>query len=237
MNTMDISLEQSEQLEPLPSLKARIQRTAGMLYSPRRRAPLIVTLVTLPFFFLMGWLLIGWTGVAGFVVMVTPALFYGIYGLTMVRRAEHRLTLRYRRLESEVMRRVNEFAPNDIQLSRQYFESRLAQEVSRSRRHRIPLCVVTLSTSIPRPGATHASDLVKATSRILRAEDFAGRLKRNEYALCLPHTTPAGASVVIDRLRREFQDAHLRIGLAYLEPGHHAEVEHLLRRAFQTPAA
>jgi GGDEF domain-containing protein len=173
-------------------------------------------------------------GVAGVIAAIAPALFYGGYAIQVVRRLDQRLTRRYTLLRASLARRVEEFAPDEVRLSRHYFEMRLAQEIKRSRRHHLPLCLMTISTSPEPDKAVHASQLVELTSRVLRAEDIAGRLGRRLYAIYLPHTTPAGANVVIERLQRELGES-VKFGFAYLEGGHDARPEYLINLALESP--
>ena len=200
----------------------------------KRGLPILLLLALLPVFIAAALIYGDGPTAARVMVMLAPALFYSGYAMTVVGRVEQRLSCRQARLHEEVVRRVDEFAPNEVRLSRHYFELRLAQEIKRSRRHKLPLCVVTLSTPAERDKAVHASELVELTARVLRAEDCAGRLGRHVYAICLPHTTPPGAAVVVDRLRNQFKGKQARFGLAYVEPGGDAKLEDLLSAAIES---
>jgi GGDEF domain-containing protein len=188
----------------------------------------------LPLFLAAGLIYGGQSGSASAMVAIAPALFYSGYAIASVKRMERKLTRRQVCLQADVVRRVDEFSPNEVRLSRHYFETRLAQEIKRSRRHRLPLCVVTLSTPAEREKAVHTSQLVELSARTLRSEDCAGRLGRHLYAICLPHTTPAGAEVVIQRLRSEFEGKAARFGLTYLEPGVDSTPAQLLQAAIES---
>jgi GGDEF domain-containing protein len=185
----------------------------------------------LPLFLFAALTFAGGSGTTRVVVMLVPALFYSGYGIVTVKRLEGKLTRQQNRFEGEMRRRFDEFSPNETHLSRQYFETRLAQEIKRSRRHKLPLCVVTLSTPRERDKAVHTLQLIELTARNLRAEDSAGRLGRYVYAICLPHTTPEGAEAVIGRLRGEFGAKQLHFSLAYLAPGLDITPEQLLSLA------
>jgi GGDEF domain-containing protein len=219
---------------------ARLPRlSAGMAKAAAWRRPSTVFLLpiaTLPLFLAAALTYAGRTDATSVVVMLAPAFFYSGYAVLLVRRVERSLARRQQRLQAELMRRADEFSPTQVRLSRQYFESRLAQEIKRSRRHKLPLCVVTLTTRGERGRGVHTSWLVELTARYLRAEDVAGRLGRHVYALCLPHTPPAGALVVVDRLRAELAGSDVHFGIAYLEPGRGADAPEMLRIAQETPA-
>jgi GGDEF domain-containing protein len=184
-----------------------------------RHVALIVPLALLPLFLVAGLTFASRPSTTRVVVMLVPALFYSGYGIVLVKRFEGKLTRRQNHLEGEMRRRFDEFSPTETRLSRQYFETRLAQEIKRSRRHNLPLCVVALSTSPERAKAVHTLELIELTARTLRSEDSAGRLGRYVYAICLPHTTREGGEAVIDRLRSEFGAKQPQFSLAYLEPG------------------
>jgi GGDEF domain-containing protein len=163
---------------------------------------------------------------------MAPAFFYCAYAIRQVMLIEARFARRETRLKSQLTRRADEFTPNEVRQSRHYFEGRLEQEIKRSRRHRLPLCLVTLDTPVDKERTINTSQLVEVTTRVLRAEDVAGRLGRGLYAIYLPHTTPAGAAVVIERLQRELGTA-VHFGFAYLDRGQDATPDELIKRAVE----
>lgn len=197
----------------------------------KRQLVWLAPFAAIPGFIAAGIAYVGQADLILIVITLTPAVFYAGYGILTVRHLEKRLRAKQKSLELEMQHRIDEFAPSEVRLSRQYFESRLDQEIRRSQRHGLPLCVVTLQTPPERDKAVHTLQLVRLTARNLRAEDTAGRLGRHTYALCLPHTTPPGARVVIERIRREFGSERARFGLAYLEPGESATPRELLATA------
>ena len=199
----------------------------------RRRGAVLALISALPLFVAAAFTVQG-NGPVAAVIAVASALFYCGYAVRLVRLTERRFETRETRLKSQLARRVDEFAPNEARLSRQYFETRLEQEVRRSRRHRLPLCVVTLDTPLGRERLVLTSQLIELTTWVLRAEDVAGRLGRGRYAIYLPHTTPAGAAVVIERLQRELGDA-VEFGLAYLKGGRAAEPAQMIDLALKSP--
>jgi hypothetical protein len=219
VETITVHGSEPDHLEPARFLPPRLSRLRVLVSWPARHIALIVPLALLPLFLVAGLTFASRPGTTRIVVMLVPALFYSGYGITLVKRLEGKLTRQQNRFEGEMRRRFDEFSPTDARYSRQYFEVRLAQEIKRSKRHKLPLCVVTLST--PREGdqAVHTLQLIELTARTLRAEDCAGRLGRYVYAICLPHTTPEGAEAVIGRLRSEFGVKQPQFSLAYLEPG------------------
>jgi GGDEF domain-containing protein len=217
-----------------PAVRLRGFKEAGAWL--RREATWLAPLAMLPLFLAAALTSGDNSDTTRAMAIILPALFYCGYAISCVQRFERRLTQRQSRLEREMSRRVDEFSPNELRLSRRYFEMRLQQEIKRSQRHGLPLCVVTVATSPERYRAVNTSRLADLTARVLRAEDSAGRLARHIYALYLPHTTPAGANVVIDRLSKALAETEPKFGLAYLEPGHGATAEQLVEQALEAEA-
>ncbi len=237
LSTMATKVSGPRGLEPMRSLTAMWHGTSATAFWLGRNKALIAPLALLPVFLAAGLLSGDHSQSIRILLTLAPALFYSGYAVVTLKRLERNLTRRQKRLEGEMLRRLDEFSPNEVRLSRQYFEARLAQELNRSRRHNLPLSLVTLSTAPDRERAVLASQLVltsqliEVTARYLRAEDSAGRLGRYVYAICLPHTTRSGAEVVIERLRNEFDGQQPQFGVACLEPGGEATPEQLLQMA------
>jgi hypothetical protein len=203
----------------------------GVAFWLQRYRSLVAPLALLPLFLAAELWFAGHSQTTRILMMLALALFYSAYAVVTLMRLEGNLIRRHMRFEGEMLRRLDEFSPNEVRLSRQYFEGRLAQEINRSRRHHLPLSLVTLSTAPERDKVVHTSHLIEVTARYLRAEDSAGRLGRYVYAICLPHTTRSGAEVVIERLRNEFDGQQPQFGVACLEPGGEATPEQLLQMA------
>jgi len=229
MNTIATRLEEPRAAGPWRHVSFLVQGFKGIAAGLRRQAPYWLPLAVLPLFLATGLIYAGSS--TAMIAMAAPALFYCGYAIAIIKGIEKKLALRQAQLEANVARRVDEFSPSEVRLSRQYFAERVRQEIKRSTRHRLPLCIVTMTSSRELGTAVHASQLVKMTARVMRSEDCAGRLGRHVYALCLPHTTPAGADVVIQRLEREFEDSPLQFGLAYLPPGRSSDPEDLIQLA------
>jgi hypothetical protein len=228
----------TKRAEPAMSI---VERLHGLLHAvgtvSRKQLGALVPLAALPLFVTASLLAADSLDAWGVLVAMAPALFYSGYAISAVKAIERRVTRRHERLEAEVIRRVDEFAPNEVRQSRHFFEARLGQEIKRSRRHKLPLCVVTMSTAPARDKAVFTSELVNLTARVLRAEDSMGRLGRNLYAISLPHTSPAGAEVVVERLERELGGRGAQFGLAFLQPGRDATPRLLIDMALEASAA
>jgi GGDEF domain-containing protein len=205
----------------------------------RGRGSLLLPLAILPLFAAIIVLTTAGMGIAGLLAILAPASFYFGYASLMVRRRTIAIERRQARFEAEVRRRIEELDPQTAAISRQNFETALGQEIRRSKRHKLPLCVVTLAlppqTQTPNR-AVYTTDLVQLAARALRAEDSIARLSRNLFAISLPHTTPPGANVVIDRIARELGEPQLEFGIAYLPAGRYVTAERLVEMALASPA-
>lgn len=218
------------QVRKPPEVKPRVPLIPGKL-----RLTWLLPLALLPFFLLAGLRSEGQSDMTRVAVLLAPVLFYCGYGIANGRRLERKLARRQARLERDMGRRLSEITSSEVRLSRKYFETRLTQEISRSRRHDLPLCVVTVAVPWQRDRTVLTTEFIELTARYLRAEDVTGRLGRASYAMFLPHTTPAGARVVMDRLRSGFSAQDVKFGLAYLEPGRAATAEQMLDIALEEP--
>jgi diguanylate cyclase (GGDEF)-like protein len=105
--------------------------------------------------------------------------------------------------------------------NRRAFRERLESEVERARRHRRMLSLVLLDADALKnvnDGWGHlAGDrvlgrLAALLDRQRRAEDGAYRVGGDEFALILPETPSAGASILAERLRRRIQRERLGVG-------------------------
>ena len=195
----------------------------------------VIPLMLLPLFAAAILLNISELAARAVLTALAPAFFYCGYAMYAVRRATVAMAHRQARFESEVRLRMDEFNPQEARLSRDYFELKLAQEIKRSQRHSLPLCVVTLRL-LPKPNGERlfTSDVVRITAGTLRAEDNFGRLSINQYVISLPHTTPAGAGAVIERLTAQLAGHDPQFGLAFLPPGRFAPAGRLIEIARAT---
>jgi GGDEF domain-containing protein len=190
----------------------------------------------LPFFALMTIVTAWDLGFLAVVSLLAPVAYFAGYAMRSGSRGERAAALRMRRIEIDVRRRLEDVDPADSMFSLNYFEARLDQEIKRCRRHEIPLCVLTLKLPSGAKGwSSETAHLVSIASRLLRAEDSICHMGGSGYAISLPHTTPAGAAVVISRLSQELRDDSPEFGLAYLPPGRLVSSPALIEHALRTP--
>jgi GGDEF domain-containing protein len=214
----------------------------GMRLKPRLRVfrksyAAVLPLAALPLFVVAILLNTSGLGVAGWLAVLAPAFFYVGSACLTVNRIAVRLEQRQARLEAEVFRRIEELDPQAAGISRQIFEAKLEQEVKRSKRHMLPLCVVTLTLpGLSRNRVVYTKDFMDLAVRALRAEDSIARLGRNQFAISLPHTTPSGAEVVIKRIAQALNEPSCEFGIAYLPAGRYATAERLIEIALATSA-
>jgi GGDEF domain-containing protein len=188
-------------------------------------------------FFALATVVTAWElGALAVISLVAPIAFFAGYAVFAGNRGQRRADRRQRRIESEVQRRLEDIDPTDSVFSLNYFEGRLDQEVKRCRRHEIPLCVLTLQLESGTDGWSAATaEFVSIASRLLRTEDSICHIGGSGYAISLPHTTPAGAAVVISRLAQELRHESPSFGLAYLPPGREVTSQVLIEHALRTP--
>ncbi|MDZ7754777.1 MAG: DUF484 family protein [Gammaproteobacteria bacterium] len=113
-------------------------------------------------------------------------------------------------LNQERLRHYGRTDPLTGLYNRRYLEARLAEEVSRARRHGMPLSCMFLDVDhFKRINDRHghaAGDavlrhLAERITELLRASDVAVRYGGEEFALLLPQTAAAEAAVLAERLR------------------------------------
>lgn len=114
------------------------------------------------------------------------------------------------------------------------FLERLRAAVRAAGRHRHPLSLAVLDVENFRAvndrhghlaGDEVLGKVAEAIRRALRAEDLAGRVHGDTFALAFPFTPAAGASAALERLRAEIE------GLSFLDPGDGAPFQIRLRLA------
>ncbi|HWC29138.1 MAG TPA: hypothetical protein VG845_03550 [Dehalococcoidia bacterium] len=204
----------------------RRERRSGM-----RNLPLIL----LPFFAVMTVVTAWDLGALAVLSLVASIAFFAGFAVHAGYRGERIAGRRQRRIDAEVRRRLEDIDPTDSMFSLNYFEARLDQEVRRCKRHQIPLCVLTLEMPTGTEGwSVETARLVNIAARLLRAEDTICHLGGNGYAISLPHTTPAGAAVVINRLSQQLSDEEPKFGLAYLPPGREVPSQAMIEHALKT---
>jgi len=105
--------------------------------------------------------------------------------------------------------------------NRRAFHERLESEVERARRHRRTLSLVLLDTDTLKnvndnwghlAGDRVLGRFASLLDRQRRTEDGAYRIGGDEFALILPETPSAGASILAERLRRRVQRERLGVG-------------------------
>ena len=198
--------------------------------------PNALPFLLLPFFALMTVVTAYELGALAVISLLAPIAFFAGYAVHAGNRGESNVARRQLRIEAEVRRRLEEIDPTESMFSLSYFEARLEQEIKRCRRHEIALCVVTLQLPSGAAGwSADAAHLVSIASRLLRGEDSICHIGGIGYAISLPHTTPAGAAVVISRLWQELRDDGPEFGLAYLPPGREVSSQALIDHALRTP--
>jgi GGDEF domain-containing protein len=106
-------------------------------------------------------------------------------------------------------------------LNRWYFEMRLGEELTRSRRYKIDLALLTIKIAPPNLTGLTAMETDMMTARIahqalrtVRAADIPAAIGDLEYAVCLVHCNREGAEAAVSRLLDELHDQHFQIGLA-----------------------
>jgi diguanylate cyclase (GGDEF)-like protein len=99
-------------------------------------------------------------------------------------------------------------------LNRRYFQDRLAEEVERSKRHRLPLSLIIIDIDDfksfnDRYGHLAGDEALKTTARTLknsiRAIDVAARYGGEEFTVILPQTTKQDAMIIAERFCREIE--------------------------------
>jgi diguanylate cyclase (GGDEF)-like protein len=101
-------------------------------------------------------------------------------------------------------------------LNRPHFLVRLNEELTRSRRTRLPVALILASVDnfdnfVKNRGETEANLFLKMLASIFkkssRVNDLVGRLSDSEFGLILPHTGKTGAAIKAERLRRMVERA------------------------------
>ncbi len=94
-----------------------------------------------------------------------------------------------------------------------YFRQKLEQEVSRARRIKKPVSLVFISVDrfydltleVPPETVRHfVKSIAEILHKLTRTNDLVGRIARDLFVVCLPHTSQSGAMIVAERMRRIF---------------------------------
>jgi GGDEF domain-containing protein len=94
-------------------------------------------------------------------------------------------------------------------LNNKHFYEKLNSEISRARRHQIPVSVLSFEVQAATAQQVQQRTLLltKILRRFTRVSDFVGRLSEQKVAVALPHTPLEGAAFVGSRLQRIVQKA------------------------------
>ena len=209
-------------------------RNRGESLVSRRRLE-VLPLVFLPLFIGSNLVVsrLAWPETAA---VLAPIAFYCSYALYVSHEALRRAERWQARLESQVMLRLEELTPSHAKLSRVAFEAALEQEISRSRRHSLSFCVVTVKLPLdPSDKSSNTLRVVAWAAHTLRQEDVIGRLDRTTFAIGLPHTTPSGAAVVMARLVQAFGQQKPAFGIACLSQDVNMTAREMIKRALSRP--
>jgi GGDEF domain-containing protein len=114
-------------------------------------------------------------------------------------------------------------------LNHWFFELRLAEELARASRYKLPLALLTVKI-IPSAGGNTspiewemlAARVAHQAARTVRTADIPAAIGELEYAVCLVHCDRIGAEAAARRLMEELQGYHFEIGLAVYPQDHGA---------------
>ncbi|HLB03162.1 MAG TPA: sensor domain-containing diguanylate cyclase, partial [Nitrospiria bacterium] len=132
------------------------------------------------------------------------------YAMVAIERSEF-----YRR--SEELKKISITDSLTGLLNRRYFQERLAEEMERSKRHKLPLSLIIMDIDDfkhfnDRYGHLAGDEALKTTARSLRnsirAIDVAARYGGEEFTVILPQTTKQDAMVIAERFCREIENAN-----------------------------
>ncbi len=106
-------------------------------------------------------------------------------------------------------------------LNHRSFYQRLEEEISRAKRHGLPLSLVILDTDClkrlnDRYGHLTGDELLRAFAALIastvRRSDVVARYGGDEFAILLPHTTAEAARALCERLRRRVESHAFAVG-------------------------
>jgi len=141
------------------------------------------------------------------------------YAVVAIERSEF-----YRR--SEELKKISITDALTGLLNRRYFQERLAEEVERSKRHRLSLSLIMMDIDNfksfnDRYGHLAGDEALRTTARTLRnsirAIDVAARYGGEEFTVILPQTTKQDAMIIAERFCREIEKINFQVEKA--QPG------------------
>jgi GGDEF domain-containing protein len=109
-----------------------------------------------------------------------------------------------------------------VRFSRRYLQTRLAEEIRRSRRYGIDLTFLVMRTNPDAAGADKAkttADVLVTIARLLRSEDVLGDLGSFTYGVILPHTNLSRSCAVMRRLGAALAGYSPEFGVVQLGTG------------------
>jgi diguanylate cyclase (GGDEF)-like protein len=135
------------------------------------------------------------------------------YAVVAIERSEF-----YRR--SEELKKISITDSLTGLLNRRYFQERLAEEVERTKRHKLPLSLIMMDIDNfksfnDRYGHLAGDEALRTTARTLRnsirAIDVAARYGGEEFTVILPQTTKQDAMIIAERFCREIERTNFYI--------------------------
>jgi GGDEF domain-containing protein len=148
-------------------------------------------------------------------------LSYTSQVLAAAEQAQSAFRVQLAQVQERVSRRLGQMDFSDAGMSRRYLETRLNEEIKRSQRYRLPLSLLVVRISMTRADWNKwqelTSEVLSASSRLLRTEDIFGHLDGPEFAVILPHTDQDAAEVVIKRLEAGLSAHAPAFGIAQVD--------------------
>ncbi|MGH7273337.1 MAG: GGDEF domain-containing protein, partial [Nitrospiria bacterium] len=132
------------------------------------------------------------------------------YAMVAIERSEF-----YRR--SEELKKISITDSLTGLLNRRYFQERLAEELERSKRHKLPLSLIIMDIDDfkhfnDRYGHLAGDEALRTAARSLRNSirtiDVAARYGGEEFTVILPQTTKQDAMVIAERFCREIENVN-----------------------------
>ena len=172
------------------------------------------------------WLVLAWFASTsappstGFLVTGAIVVFYLTQVGMAVRSSRREVEAQVGRVREEVRRRL--LAEEQVRFSRRYLQTRLGEEIKRSRRYGLDLTFLVLRTSPDAAGAdkaTTTADVLVTIARFLRSEDVLGDLGSFTFGVILPHTNLARARAVMRRLAAALDGYFPEFGAVQLGKG------------------
>jgi GGDEF domain-containing protein len=172
------------------------------------------------------WLALAWAASASgsprasFLVAGAAVVFYLAQLAVSERSSRRQVEEQVGRVREEVRLRL--LAEEEVRFSRRYLQTRLAEEIRRSRRYGIDLTFLVMRTNPDAAGADKAkttADVLVTIARLLRSEDVLGDLGSFTYGVILPHTNLSRSCAVMRRLGAALAGYSPEFGVVQLGTG------------------